>query len=191
MTAAQAQAQALAAATEVQSLQVVKALVKLAVHQLCALRALFPDKAFNNRSMAGLDNMHELKARVCSLRTRALQSVLLNWVCRPPLPSFSGLTALLPSCCAQRDYSCETATVMRWIEEGACVLETATQQHCPPIGVAKLPRIRASHAARVCAARRGRICASVLTQRRVEDLAAVRHGALGFGHCVRESNCAL
>ena len=63
MTAAQAQAQALATATEVQSLQVVKALVKLAVHQLCSLRALFPDKAFNNRSMAGLDNMHELKAR--------------------------------------------------------------------------------------------------------------------------------
>ena len=188
MTAAQAQAQALAAATEVQSLQVVKALVKLAVHQLCALRALFPDKAFNNRSMAGLDNMHELKARVCSLRTRALQSVLLNWVCRPPLPSFSGLTALLPSCCAQRDYSCETATVMRWIEEGVCTLGTGTL--CARRR-AKCPRIRSSRAARVCAAYRGRICASVLTQRRVEDLAAVRHGALGFGHCVRESNCAL
>jgi hypothetical protein len=71
MTAAQAQAQALAAATEVQSLQVVKALVKLAVHQLCALRSLFPDKAFNSRSMAGLDNMHELKARAASRRSNS------------------------------------------------------------------------------------------------------------------------
>lgn len=76
MTAAQAQAQALATATEVQSLQVVKALVKLAVHQLCALRALFPDNAFNNRSMAGLDNMHELKAR--------FQALSLNRVSRTP-----------------------------------------------------------------------------------------------------------
>ena len=61
MTAAQAQAQALAAATEVQSLQVVKALIRLSVHQLCSLRGLFPDDAFNSRTMAGLDNMHELK----------------------------------------------------------------------------------------------------------------------------------
>ena len=126
MTAAQAQAQALAAATEVQSLQVVKALVKLAVHQLCALRALFPDKAFNNRSMAGLDNMHELKARCLQSANACLAVSALNGVGRLPLPSFSGLTAPLPSCCAQRDYSVETATVMRWIEEGACALETAT-----------------------------------------------------------------
>lgn len=64
MTAAQAQAQAQVAATEAQSVQCVQVLIRLAVYQLCSLRGLFPDDAFNTRSTAELQNMRELKVRV-------------------------------------------------------------------------------------------------------------------------------
>ena len=66
-----AQAVQVVTATESESMQCVKALVRLSVHTVCHTRGLFGEDAFLLRNgFAGLNNMHELKARAPRLRAR-------------------------------------------------------------------------------------------------------------------------
>jgi|APGre2960657444_1045066.scaffolds.fasta_scaffold00149_5 hypothetical protein len=59
-----AQAVQVVTATESESMQCVKALVRLSVHTVCHTRGLFGEDAFLLRNgFAGLNNMHELKVR--------------------------------------------------------------------------------------------------------------------------------
>jgi len=78
---ATAQAQSVAAATLVESLACCKALLKLSVFQICHLRALLPEEAFSTRSLAGIENLREVKVRrsptlslCCRTRARSRSS---------------------------------------------------------------------------------------------------------------------
>ena len=60
-----AQMQAVQEATAVESLSCVKALLKLSIFQICHLRGLLPEDAFDAaRSIAGVDNLRSMKARL-------------------------------------------------------------------------------------------------------------------------------